>query len=178
MAEMEHRPGEWPDISRRGEYQRLVKLAKRRLVGHEHHAEDVVSRALIKWSMIPSGKASVARIEQVIKSEASSVLRTELRSRQRDTRAVHDPALPTGSTCSRSEGHELRLLRRAAAEVCKREDIHLTTADVEVFELLLIGHSLADVARVTLLSRHQVRRSQRKWRRILTKLDLEMHLQP
>ena len=173
MKGQEHLPGEWLDISDRGEYQRLVRLARRRLVGHEHHAEDVVSRAVIKWSTISPEKQSVARIEQVIKSEAFSVLRSEDRSRHRETRVVHDRASGVGGRGQGFGDPELCLLRRALAETCKRESIPITTVDVEVIEALFAGCNVTTIARLMGLTRHEVRRSKRRWQSVVTKTIID-----
>ena len=69
MTRDSFRPGEWPRLTAK-DYRDLVRLAERRLVGYEHLAEDVVSRTLIKWASISTEKRGVARIEQVIKTEA------------------------------------------------------------------------------------------------------------
>ena len=92
MTHDEFKAGTWPALTRSA-YSRLVQLAKCRLVGYEDHAEDVVSQVLIKWSALPPDRASVARIEQVIKTEASSWRRSEQRLHARERRAAADRAL-------------------------------------------------------------------------------------
>lgn len=171
MVGREHPPGEWLDLSEPGEYQRLLRLARRRLVGHEHHAEDVVSRAVVKWRSIPAHMLGVARIEQVIKSEAYSVLRSEQRWRARDTRFVGDPSLHP-SWASGATDHELSILRRTLAETCKQHRISITDLDVEVLELLFAGLAISAVVRVTGMPRHRIRQSRDKWKRVLTKADI------
>ena len=165
-------PGRWPDLSEYGTYERLVKLARRRLVGCEHHAEDVVSRALMKWHTISPDKRGVARIEQVIKTEAYSVLRSEHRLRERETRFVRDPVCPSPAITQRDD-HEICLLRRAMAETCKRHDITITTAEVEILELLFGGRTPSAVVRLTGLSRYEVRKARRKWQHIVNLTFLE-----
>ena len=167
-------PGDWPRISER-ERERLVALARRRLGGYEHLADDAVSRTLMKWIRIPAHKKSVARIEQVLKTECWSILRSERRTRERETRAATDPSLT-----SRGEHHveremEFRLLRRALAETCERERIRLTVLDVEVFELICCGFNLAEIARSLDAPRHEVRRAQMTWRQVI-KLTLSSDL--
>ena len=165
MTEQERKPGQWPDISEPGVYKRLVGLAKRRLVGYESHAEDVVSRVLIKWSTIPHEKASVARIEQVVKTEAFSFLRSETRAKERDTRVARDPTSAIGrSSIHGQTGHELGLLRAALAETCKREKIPISTTDIEVIELLFAGHNLSSIARSMGISIYEVKKSRERWR--------------
>lgn len=166
MPGWEFVPGEWPKISRR-EYERLRLLASRRLRGHEHLADDVVSRSLLKWTQIPLRKRAVARIEQVIKTECWSVLRSELRARERDTRAAVDPTVGPDRAARHESDVDLQLLRQAVTETCCRERIPLTALDVEVFELLCAGFTLAEAGRALGATRHDVRRSQSTWRRVI-----------
>ncbi|MEM9132509.1 MAG: hypothetical protein AAF962_00020 [Actinomycetota bacterium] len=159
-----HTPHPWPDLSTTGEYQRLVWLARRRLVGHEHHAEDVVSLAAMKWSRLPPAQRAVGHIEQVIKSEAYSLLRSEGRSRRREQTVGEDRSRPpTGSTNTT----DLRLLRVAIAETCRRHRITLTRRDVHFFELLLAGQTLAEAERTMDTSRYEIRKMRDTWRRVL-----------
>lgn len=167
MAWKDQIPGEFPDISRREDYQRLVALARRRLVGFEHHAEDVVSLAMIKWARISADRRGVARLEQVIKSEAYSFLRSERRARDRDTRVYADRSSPIAGTARPHTDQDTVLMRRALAETCRAEGISLRAQDIEVLELLLSGFSLSDIVRRTGFSRHQVKSSKRKWQDIL-----------
>jgi hypothetical protein len=163
-------PGQWLDISDPGRYQRLVKLARRHLVGREHHAEDVVSRALIKWTTISADRASVARIEQVIKSEAHSLRRSEDRLANRENRVGSDRSLARSTDYGNPD---LALLRVALADTCRREHISMTAADIEVLELLFAGLSVEGTARIMDLARHQVKSSRTKWRLVvrLTRSD-------
>ncbi len=159
-----HTPNPWPDLSRAGEYQRLVWLARRRLVGNEHHAEDVVSRAAIKWSRLPPAQRAVGHLEQVIKSEAYSLLRSEGRSRRREQTVADDPVRrPSSST----DTTDLRLLRVAIADTCRRQGITLTRRDVQFFELLVAGQTLAEAERTLGTSRYEIRKMRDTWRRIL-----------
>lgn len=158
------RPGEWPRY-RPDEYQRLVRLAKRRLAGNDHLAEDVVQRAVIKWTAIPSDNHR-ARIEQVIKTEAASALRSELRARERDTRVAVDPTRLEGHGAGDDSERDLRLLRVAFAQAAARESIPLTADDVEILELLFGGSTITETTRLTGLPRSTVRRSRSTWRRI------------
>jgi DNA-directed RNA polymerase specialized sigma24 family protein len=162
-------PGHWPSELARTDLPRLVALARRRLVGHEHHAEDVVSRSLIKWARIPESKRGVARIEQVIKSEAYSLLRSIQRARARDTSiALH----PAGNSDPDDGARSLALLRQAMAETCKRHRIPVTDADVELLELLVAGLTQEQAARAMGIPRHEVRRSRATWQRVLRLTDL------
>lgn len=168
MSWKEHIPGEFPDISR-AEYQRFVALAKRRLVGFEHHAEDVVSQALVKWTRISASRRGVARLEQVIKSEAYSFIRSERRYRDRDTRVFADRSSPVAGSSLPHNDNDVVLLRLALAETSERAGIAITTDDVEVFELLIAGYSLSEIVRETGLSRHSVKSSRRKLQELLSR---------
>ncbi|MEM8925742.1 MAG: hypothetical protein AAGD35_19745 [Actinomycetota bacterium] len=157
----------WPDLEEAGAYQRLVRLARYRLRGHEHHAEDVVSRAVLKWRHLPADQRAVGRLEQVVKSEAFSFLRSEQRAKERDTRVTSDRSI---SGASAAAAADLRELRRAIAQTCQRHEIELTALDVEFFEQIVAGFSMADVARNCGANRYEVRKVRDKWRRILRQL--------
>ena len=175
MTTPDHIPGQWPELTD-DEYRRLVRLAKRRLVGHHHHAEDVVSRAIIRWRDLPAAKQGVARIEQIIKSEAYSLLRSEHRSRLREQKSIHDRSSP-GNDAHGNDIGELGLVRQMLADACRQQHFTPTVADIEVIELLFAGYRIADIVRVTGLSRYEVKRSRERWRRILHVTNLG-HAQP
>jgi len=164
-------PGQWLGLDQKLR-RRLASLARRHLNGFDHLVDDVVSRSVVKWRNISPDKAGVARIERVIASEAKSVLRSEHRARARDTRAYHDPTRaatgrpPTGPT------EDLIELRLALAEICRRQGQSLTSFDLEVFEHLVAGASIADVVRSLDVPRHAVKRSVQRWRTLLTANDL------
>lgn len=162
-------PGHWPTEMAVADYRKLVQMARRRLVGHEEHAEDVVSQAVLKWLRIDSGKHNVARIEQVIKTEAYSTLRSLHRSRERDTRATGDRAL---SGRGRDDDRAHALLRQALVQVARSEGIELTSFDVELLELLMAGFTQQQAAAVMGVDRHRVRRSRARWRRIVGRLEV------
>ena len=163
-------PGQWPSNLSHDDYRRLVLLAERRLVGYQQHAEDVVSRALMKWAKISPEKAGVAHIEQVIKTEAYSVLRSLSRSRVRDTgHALHQ----SGDGDPAAEERNYVLLRQAMAETCIHHRITITTVDTELLELLLAGLTQEQTRRVMGLPRHQVRRSRAIWQRVVQLMELE-----
>lgn len=166
MTRKEYTPEEWPDV--RGDYDRLVTLARRRLIGFEHHAEDVVTRALMKWARVPAHKKPVARIEQVIKTEAYSLLRSEQRLRDRERKVAYDPTLR--SSADTVDEIDRCLLRKAIVQVCRREGLSLTPCDVEILELLFAGYSLSAIVRHTGLTRHEVKKSRAKWRDILSRI--------
>jgi hypothetical protein len=169
MARKEYTPEEWPDV--RGDYERLVALARRRLVGFEHHAEDVVTRALMKWAKIPAHKKPVARIEQVIKTEAYSLIRSEQRLHDREQKVARDPTLRSGNAGTADE-IDRRLLRRAIVQECKNHQVTVTASDVEVLELLFAGYSLSAIVNHSGLSRHEVKKSRAKWRTILARITV------
>lgn len=157
-------PGTWIDLSVPGRYDHLVLLARRHLVGQEHHAADVVSRALIKWRHIPGEKRGVARIEQVIRSEANSLLRSEKRLKGREARASLDRSRTVSAG---SSDHDWCLLRQALVEVSYRMGVSLSEIDLEVFELLVSGLTMAQVARTMNRPRHLIKASRTKWQRII-----------
>lgn len=165
------RSGEWPRLGPE-EYRRLVRLAKRRLAGNDHLAEDVVQRAMIKWTTIPVDHPQ-ARIEQVVKSEATSVLRSELRARERDTRATLDPSLAPSRGAQNPSQRDLHELRIALAQTAVSKSIPITSDDLEVLELLFAGWPMTDTVRLTGLSRSRVRRSKSTWKRIAAALVAE-----
>ena len=157
----DQRPGEWFDISS-SHYQRLVNLARRRLVGCEHHAEDVLSRAIERWLAI-SPDHPTARIETIITSEAYSLLRSEGRRRARERRVVEDRSSPIGKDSLVHHGEDLPLLRRMLADSCRHHGIAITAVDLEVLELLCAGYTIAETARSMELPRHVVKRSRARW---------------
>lgn len=158
---------ELPQFPDRLDHARLVALAKRRLGGLDDHAEYVVSLALMKWARISADRRGVARIEQVIKTEAYSFIRSERRSRERDTRAVNDRGLAIGGTGRPYSDYDLVVLRNALAETIQRMGATVTAGDIEVFELLVEGFSPSEIVRRTDLTRHQVRRSRLLWQELL-----------
>ena len=175
-------PGQFPDISKREEYQRLVALARRRLVGFEHHAEDVVSLAMMKWARISAERAGIARLEQVIKSEAYSMIRSERRAKERETRVFDDRSSPLGGSTRPHTDQDMVLLRRALAETIASSGLVVTVQDLEVLELLMAGLSISDVVRRTGISRYQVKRSRETLqillRRTLTEPAAEANANP
>jgi hypothetical protein len=169
MGCQEYEPGNWPEVGDRRAYGRLLALARRRLVGYEHHAEDVVSRSASRWASISQDRRAVARLEQVIKWEAFSQLRSERRARNREQRVLDDPTSAVSAAISGSGAHELDLilLRVSLAQACEQAQIPISERDIEVLELLFAGHSMADVVRLTGLPRHTVRQSRRTWQQVL-----------
>jgi hypothetical protein len=162
-------PGEWPAGFVAHDYRRLVAIARRWLHGHDHLAEDVVSRAMIRWQRT-SPTVQRARIEMLIRSEAATVLRSEYRRKGREMRMSRDRSSPFSRLVHRDE--ELSL-RRIVADHCRRQEITLTTLDIEVFELLLSGASLAETARILGLQRYEAKVIRLRWRRILAELFVE-----
>jgi hypothetical protein len=158
-------PGQWPtSLMSHNEYRRLVALASRKLVGYGHLAEDAVSRAFVRWSQLPA-TTSRARIEVVVRSEALSLLRSEKRREQRESRVCGDPSSPLSRAAHHDDGH---LLRRVIVVQCRREAIELSAVELEVFELLCAGATIAELTRDLGLPRHRVKAIRDKWRRILS----------
>ncbi|MEM7340122.1 MAG: hypothetical protein AAF467_15810 [Actinomycetota bacterium] len=160
-------PGEWPTWLYGSEYDRLLALARRRLIGYEHLAEDVLSRAVIKWTSVPADRRGIARIEQIIKSEAHSVRRSENRARVRDTRSVTDAAFVARRDLEDQADLDLARLRLDLAVLCKQHNVVPTTVDVEVLEFLFAGCSLAETARILEMPRYDIRRCRDRWKRLI-----------
>lgn len=162
--ERDNIPGTWLDVDE-ASYQRLVRLARRRLVGYEHLAEDVVSRAAIKWSRLPVESQGRARIETVIRSEAYSMVRAEARLRRREARAASDRALGVAG-----DGSDLDMttVRLAVVDAGPGGSTGLSALDVEVFELLVAGYTVADVERLLGVPRHRVKRSRERLRVVVS----------
>lgn len=149
------------------EYRRLVRLAERRLVGQQRDAEDVVSRALIKMAHLPKRQRARARIEQIIKTEAYSVLRSEGRAIERDRRAATDRGLSGDGEARIDPAQELVLFRRTLGEAVLRSGEPITDFDTTVIELALAGLNQAEIERSLGCTRSEVRSSVRRWARIL-----------
>ena len=171
MEWMEPRPGQWPKVSR-AEYERYRRLAMWRLRGSgaEHLVDDVVSRAMIRWAALPEDTVSSARIEQVIKSEVYSALRSEKRLKGREQRAATDRSAKRSTASPQATDHDMMLIRYSIVQTCNRCHLGLSTKEIEVFELLVAGLSLAEISRLTHLKRHQLRKIRGVWRRILTEV--------
>jgi hypothetical protein len=118
----------------------------------------------MKWSMLPVDKQAVARIEQVIKSEAYSLLRSEHRLHNREARLTGDPTSSAGGPSPSQSDYELGLLRVALAAACEDGRLVITVVDIEVLELLFAGHNLTSTARLTGLSIYEVKKSRDRWR--------------
>lgn len=158
-------PGQWPiSLVGHSEYRRLVALASRKLVGYGHLAEDAVSRAFVRWSQMPA-TTSRARIEVVVRSEALSLLRSEKRREQRERRVCGDPSSPLSHVVHHDDAY---LLRRVIVAHCRREAVALSAVELEVFELLCGGASIAELTVELGLPRHRIKAIRDKWRRILS----------
>jgi DNA-directed RNA polymerase specialized sigma24 family protein len=158
----------------KGSYDRLVQLAKRRLAGIEHGAEDVVSRAVVRWASLPPRTWPVARLEQVIKSEAASWRRTEHRLAARQLRAGRDPTLRTPMLVPYYLDVDLIVLRRILATASEKQGGAMATRDVEILDLLLAGYSQQEIAKLANCSRDTVRRSRTRWQLVLSSMLAEM----
>ncbi|MFV0524090.1 MAG: hypothetical protein ACK5RL_06290 [Acidimicrobiales bacterium] len=160
-----------PDWSNgRFDRRHLLRLARRRLVGWEHHAEDVVNRAIVKFEQLPAEQRPRARIEQIVKTEAYSLLRSEQRRRDRETGYVTDPSLPVAGRRQATTAFDVVVLRQAIAATCREEEMEVSVVDIEVFELLMAGYSLAEIGRMGAFSRHEIVTSRDNWRRIVRRV--------
>lgn len=158
-----HRVGEWPDLSNAADYRRQVDLARRRLIGYGHHAEDAVSRAVLRWLRIPADRSDVARLEQLVKSEAATIRRSDDRAHGRERRRAGDRAL-THRVSSEWRELETRLLRQALLDTAQRIGLVITDVDEAVLDLVFDGFRLAEAGRELGLTRYEVRRAQERWR--------------
>jgi DNA-directed RNA polymerase specialized sigma24 family protein len=162
-------PGQWPtSLLGHGDYRRLVALASRKLVGYGYLAEDAVSRALVRWSQLPA-TTQRARIETIVRSEALSLLRSEKRREHRESRVCRDPSSPVGRAAHGDDGY---LLRQVIVAHCRQKAIELSAADLEVFELLCAGATLAELTRELGMPRHRIKAIRDKWRSILSAVPI------
>lgn len=158
-------PGQWPQLSR-GAHDRLVALARARLVGRAHAAEDVVQESLIKWCSIDESKQDVARIEQVVKTVAASYRRSEERRVAREFQHAADRSRRPGTPAPDDDplGVELGLATHALVSTARKKRVGVNQLDVIILGELLKGESIASVARSLNLNRYRVRRSRERWR--------------
>ncbi len=145
---------------------RLEALSRRRMrTVCEHEAPDVVNRALIKWLSIPDHKLDVARIEQVVKSESDSAVRSTQRRLTRDHRSTTDRHL-TAAVRS-TEGFGLLLL--ALLQTADAIGVEPTEFDLRVLLLLFAGYSMSAIEElVPEKTRHDIRKSRGTWQEITT----------
>lgn len=159
-------PGTWVRLSPTA-YRRLVRLAKFKLGGSQASAEDVVSRAIIRWRSIDPQKRGVARIEQVVKSEAASLSRSEWRRRSREslysTDRSRSPWAPT-------EIH-MSLLLQDLEHVADTVGIAISESDRQLLEVLIDGVPMTHAANSLGLTRHQARRSRDQWRLVFQSIE-------
>ncbi len=158
-------PGTWPTMSKSA-YARLVRLAERRLSGQELAAEDVVMNAFIKWTSIHPGKRDIARVEQVIKSEAASWRRSEQRRRAREANYATDPTRCSQPPTTSVVGLDLVILLDVLEQTATRRGIVVDSEDRTILGLLLDGMSISEVARKTNKKRHSVKKSRERWQLI------------
>ena len=158
----EHLVGTWIELDDDGEHKRLLRIAASYLRGAEHHAEDVVTRALMKWRTIPADRQPVARLEQVMKSEARSLLRSERRAQDRERRWAADRAL-TSNPDEIDRHLELWELTDSLIATARSVAVEIDQDDLVILDLMLQGMRVADICRCTTLTRYQVRRSRAKW---------------
>ena len=168
MNDSQTPPGQWHEFDR-NEYKRLLSLARYRLGQNYHHlADDVVMRTLIKWRQLSPESKARARIEQVIKTEALSVIRSERRLKAREIRAGEDRALAPSQRPSDSTDRNSAELRVLIAHACKKHRIQLTALELEIYEFLNAGLSLSEIERQLHLRRHKVRQIKERWQLVLT----------
>ena len=161
----EFTPGEWPNLAVPRSYQRLVALARRRMVGHELHAEDAVSRAVIRWARLSSDLQTVARLEQVVASEANSIVRSEGRRRDREERSARDPTLHPSLVTRDSE--EQVVVAIVIGQSMRRSTAPFTDLELLILDLLRAGLTTAEICRRHNLSRYYVGQVRRQWRLVL-----------
>jgi hypothetical protein len=155
-------PGEWPDLSDRELQRRLRDLARLRLGAAGQHADDVVSRAIIRWARMHPGTTSAARLEKVIASEVSSLMRSELRLKRRERRAALDRTSPT-LVAQHQDWGELRL---SLDQSIRRRQIPPSATDGAILEMLYEGHTITAIAATLGISRYAVTSCRERWRRI------------
>ncbi|MCP4963717.1 MAG: hypothetical protein GY926_00590 [bacterium] len=155
-------PGRWPMLSR-GSHARLVQLARRRLGGHTSAAEDIVQQAFIKWTSIDESRADRARLEQVVKTEAASYLRSEGRRKAREIRYATDRARGYQHSDDESAAVDLRLAAGLLASLARQRDISITTIDVRILTQLLNGETISGIARDLDVTRRVVKQSRQRW---------------
>ncbi len=155
-------PGRWPKLSR-GSHARLVQLARWRLGGHSSAAEDIVQQAFIKWTSIDESKADRARLEQVVKTEAASYLRSEGRRRTREIRFATDRARVNRRSDDESLAVDMRLAAGLLASLARRRGISITAIDVLILNRLLDGEAISRIARELHVTRWVVKQSRQRW---------------
>lgn len=159
------RPGEWYAVESVQEYRRLAHLARRRMIGVcEHEAEDVVSLAAEKWRRISPEKAGVARMEQVVRSESDSMVRSAGRRLARDHNATVDPSLSPRARAT----EKFNLLFLALEQTADALGIELTDDDRLVMVMLFAGYSITAIEEHSDLTRHQIRTSKTRWQAVAT----------
>ncbi len=154
-------PGTWPKLSKEG-HDRLVRLARRRLVGWEADAEDVVHVAYIKWASLSSSAADVARIEQVIKSTAESWRRSDKRRSAREAKYEMGQARVPDDLAELTEV-ELSLMVGELELFALRVGISIEQTDLEVLRSLLAGISMTQIARNMNQRRTDIRKIKGRW---------------
>ena len=155
-------PGIWPRLSREG-HRRLVSLARRRLVGWELDAEDVVQLAYIKWSSLDPALDGTARIEQVVKSTADSWRRSDQR---RIDREVRYQRLKNSRPEDTLTVVELSLAVEELEHLAFRAGLGVSERDRVVLRLLLEGSPMSEISRETGFSLSQVRTSKSLWQTV------------
>ena len=147
----------WKDDS----YQRLVNIARSRLAGMSHLAEDAVQEALISWHRSNAASNPRAQIETVVISRAHDLRRKMTRSQQREWKVTADTQT---SNPSHDPDTDLAALRLTAHQNYAALWVDVDIIDSEILELLLSGHNQTETAEHLRLTRAVVRSSINRWR--------------
>ena len=158
----------WRDPWQDGSYQRLVNLARSRLGGITHLAEDAVQEALISWYRSDAANNPRARIETIVISRSHDLRRQLGRSHKREANAMIDGP---SATPDADQALETSALRLAAHQSYRAAWGEVEGQDGEVLELLLAGFNQVEVGRQLDLTRSMVRSSVRRWRLALDQVE-------
>ncbi len=157
-------PGTWPSLSKAG-HERLVWLARRRLVGWEADAEDVVHLTYVKWASLSGSTADVARIEQVVKSAADSWRRSDNRRIAREAKyegrraRSHDPEADYTEI-------DLSLMVRELELLAIGFGVSISETDLKILRHLLDGESMTQIAAAMNRSRYEIRQARGRWQHV------------
>jgi len=158
----------WRDPWQDGSYQRLVNLARSRLGGITHLAEDAVQEALISWHRSDAANNPRARIETIVISRSHDLRRQLDRSHKREANAMIDGH---SATPDADQALETSALRLAAHQNYEATWGGADDLDYEVLELLLAGFNQLDIGRRLNLTRSMVRSSVKRWQHAFHKTD-------
>ena len=166
MTHHQDPPGQFPDFSDLDRLRYYLRIARRYLrPWHlQVYAEDVVISAGDRWSRMADAPPS-ARFEVIIRSEASTVIRSHSRRRNREER--YDAARGNCQNPDDCQRARCELLLSVAREA-RRLGISLTPIDLEIVQLLMAGLNQAEIRRAMDLSRRQYSGSRDRLRVVLT----------